>query len=85
MDRAKKFCLFFGGFSSHWRIFHSYGYVTIAGERLQILTYVRHSWPMSSEGSLACYIFYKCHLRGPVTLTIAERVAVELSLPVFKA
>ena len=32
-------CLFVCfGFSSHWRIFHSYGDVTIAGEGLQILT-----------------------------------------------
>ena len=27
-------CLFVYGFTSHSRIFHSYGYVTIAGERL---------------------------------------------------
>ena len=33
------------------RIFHSYGDVSIAGEGLQILTYARHSWPLSSEGS----------------------------------
>ena len=41
-------CLFVWGLSSHSRIFHSYGYVngdgdvTIAGKRLQILTYTRH-------------------------------------------
>ena len=36
--------------------------------------------PLSSEGSLTCH----GHLRGPVTLTpVAERLAVELSLPVF--
>ena len=30
------------------------------------------------------YFYYNDHLRGPVTLaTIAERLAVELSLPVF--
>ena len=34
--------------------FHSYGDVTITGEGLQILTYARHSWSLSSEGSLAC-------------------------------
>ena len=33
------------------RIFHSYGDVTIADEWLQILTYTRHLWPLSSEGS----------------------------------
>ena len=32
-------CLFVLSFSSHSRIFHSYGDVTITGERLQILTY----------------------------------------------
>ena len=77
--------------SSHSRIFHSYGDVTIPGEGLQILTYARHSWPLSSEGSLASHNLlwhgasvYNGHLRGPVTFTpIAERLAVELSLPVF--
>ena len=28
---------------------------TIGGGGLQILTYARYSWPLSSEGSLACY------------------------------
>ena len=41
--------------SSHSRIFHSYGDVTIAGEVLQILTYSRRSRPLSSEGSLTCH------------------------------
>ena len=36
-------------------IFHSDGEVSIAGEGLQILTYARHSWPLSSEGSLTCH------------------------------
>ena len=48
------FCFWFFDWSSHWGIFKSYGDVTIAGEGLQILTHVRHSWPLSSEGSLAC-------------------------------
>ena len=49
-------CLFVRAwFSSHSRIFHSYGDVTIADERLQISTYARHSWPLSSEGSLTCH------------------------------
>ena len=66
-----------------------YGDITIAGEGLQILTYARHSWPLSSENSLAHLLlhrasFYNGHLQGPVTLTpIAEHLAVELSLPVF--
>ena len=32
---------------------------TITGEGLQILTYTRHSWPLSSEGSLTCHNFFK--------------------------
>ena len=39
-------------------VFRSYGGVTIAGERLQILTFVQHSWPLSSEGSLARHTYY---------------------------
>ena len=42
------YVLFFGGLSSH-----SYRDVTITGQGLQILTYPRHSRPLSSEGSLA--------------------------------
>ena len=37
--------------------FHSYGDVTITCEGLQILTYGRHAWPLSSEGSLACHTY----------------------------
>ena len=33
---------FFWSFSSHSRMFHSFGDVTIASEGLQILTYARH-------------------------------------------
>ena len=61
---------------SHSRIFHSYGDVIIAGEGLKILTFARHLWPLSSEGSLACYIYcdgtsiYNDHLRGPVKLSL---------------
>ena len=33
-------------------IFHSY-----AREGLQILTYARHSWPLSSEGFFACHTY----------------------------
>ena len=88
--RIKIFCL--SGFSSHLKNFHSCGDVTITGEELQILTCARHSWPLSSEGSLACHTYilwhgasiYNSHLQGPVTLApIVERLAVELSLPVF--
>ena len=60
---------------------------TIAGEGLHILTYARHSWTLSSEGSLACNTYcdigafvYNGHLRGPFILTpVAERLAVDLN------
>ena len=44
-------CLFVCLFSSHSRIFHSYGDVTIDGEALQILTFAPHLWPLSSKSS----------------------------------
>ena len=84
--------LVFSGFSSHSRMFHSYRDVTIAGEGLQILTYARHSWTLSSEErffSVSHLMWHRAsvsngHLLGPVTLAhIAEHLAVELSLPVF--
>ena len=50
-------CLFAWSLSSHTRIFHSYGDVTVVGEGRQILTYAWHSWPLSSEGSLACHTY----------------------------
>ena len=52
------FLLLILGLSSHSRIFHSYGDVTITGEGLQILTYARHSPPSSSDGSLACHTYF---------------------------
>ena len=40
------------------RIFSSYGDVTITGERLHAsLTYTRHSWLLSSDGSLSCHTY----------------------------
>ena len=58
VDLSVVVCLFVClGFSSHSRIFHSYGDVTFAGEGLQTLTYARHSWPLSSEGSLLKNVF----------------------------
>ena len=39
------FCLFVClVFSSHSRIFHLYGDITIAAKGLQMLTYARHLW-----------------------------------------
>ena len=51
------FGLFVWSFSSHSRIFHSFGDVTSTGEGLQILTYAQHLWPLSREGSLACHTY----------------------------
>ena len=51
-------CLFVWSFSSHWRIFHTYGDVTINDGRLQILTNALHVWPLSNEGSLACHTYW---------------------------
>ena len=85
--------LFVSGFPSHSSIFYLHGNVTITGEGLYILTYARHLSPLSNEGFFSlphqlwhgAYI-YNGHLevRGPVTLTpITDRLAVQLSLPVF--
>ena len=63
------FSLFVWGFSSHSRIRHSYGDLTNAGEVLQILTYARHSWPLSSEGSLACHTY--CNMGHLFTMVIS--------------
>ena len=54
-------------------------------ETLQIFPSARHSWSLGSEGSFACHTYCDTgHLQGPVTLTpTAERLAVELSLPVL--
>ena len=46
--------LFDEGFSSHSRIFYSYGDVTITGEGLQISTYAQDECSFSSEAVLAC-------------------------------
>ena len=64
----------------------------ITGEGLQILSYAKHSCPLSSEGSIAFHInrdtrrasFYNRHRRRPETITpVAQRLALEPSLPVF--
>ena len=55
--------LFVSGLSSDSRIFYSYVEVIIISERLQILTYARYLWPLSSEVSQACYTF--CHTEHP--------------------
>ena len=47
-------CLFVRGFSSHSGSFLLYGDVTITGEGLQILTFVRHLWPRDTGHPLKC-------------------------------
>ena len=64
------FVWFFISLSSHSRTFHSYGDVTITGEGLQILTYARHSWQLSSEGSLTCHSH--CDTGLPFIMVISE-------------
>ena len=55
-------------FSSHWKIFHADGDVIIASERLQILTYARHLWSLSSEGSSLCHTY--CDMGHPFKMVI---------------
>ena len=50
--------------------FHSYGDITITDERLQILTYARHSWPLSIEDSLACHNY--CDTEHPFIMVISK-------------
>ena len=64
------FCLFVWGVTSLSRMFHSYGYITTTSEGLQILTFVRHSWPLSSEGSSACHIY--CNTGHLFIIVISE-------------
>ena len=56
--------------SSHSRKFNSFGDFTITGEGLRILTYARHSWPLSSEGSLAWHTY--CDTGLPFIMVISD-------------
>ena len=85
-------CLFVWGSSSHSRIFHSCGDVTITCEGLQILTWVYSAlmaidqWGFLNVPHLLWHgaSVYNGHLQVLVTLTpIDERLAVEQSLPYF--
>ena len=58
------------GLLCHSRLFHYYRDVTITGDGLQILTYARHSWPLSSEVSLACHTY--CDTGHPLIMVISE-------------
>ena len=71
--KSFEFCVcvcLFGVFSSQSRIFHPFGDNTINGEGLQILTYARHSWPVSSEGSLVCQTY--CDTGHPFIMLTSE-------------
>ena len=65
-------CLFvcLGGFVQLERIFYSFGDVTNTDGKLQILTYARHTWTLSSEGSLSCYTY--CDKEHPFIMVISE-------------
>ena len=83
-DMTFIFLLFVWVLSSHSRFFHSYGNVTITDEGLQILTYARQFFSVPHLLWHGAFVNNGRHLRGLVTLTpIAERLTVELSLPVF--
>ena len=84
-------CLFVCGLSSHSRIFHSFGDVTITGERLQFFDLCSAIMAIKQWGffNVSHLLWHGAsvnngHLREPVTLTtISERLAVEMSLPVL--
>ena len=57
-------------FTSHSRIFHSYGDVTITSEGLQILTDSRHFWQLSSEASLSSHAY--CDTGHPFIMVFSE-------------
>ena len=64
-------CLFVWGFPSNLRILQVlFVKLTIAGKGLQMLIYARHLWPLSSEGSLACYTY--CVTGNPFIMVISE-------------
>ena len=48
-----------------------YGDVAFTDERMQILTYTRHSWPLSIEGSLAFSMHWNCDTGHPVIMVIS--------------
>ena len=70
-----------GGFSSQSRFFYSYGDATITGEGIQILTYTRHSRPLSSESSLAYHTY--CDTGHPFIMVISEDLQHLHLLPRF--
>ena len=47
-----------------------YGNFTMTSQGLQMLTYARPSWPLSSEGSLMCHTY--CDTGHPFVMVISE-------------
>ena len=71
--------------SSHSRMFHSYVDVTINGEDCKFSPILdpHGYWAVSHLLTYGAFV-YIGHLWGPVTFTpVAERLALELSLPFF--
>ena len=66
--------IFFGlfGVLRHSGIFHACGDVTITVEGLQILTYARHSWPLSSKGYIACHTIFASQVSDSLALMVDE-------------
>ena len=58
------------GYRPTREFFYSYEDVTIADEGQQTLTYPRHSWLLSIEGSLACHAY--CDTDPPFIMVISE-------------
>ena len=61
-------CLF--GVFRPTREFFTHMETSPAGEGLQIFTFDRHSWPLSSEGSLTCHTY--CDTGHPFIMVISE-------------
>ena len=66
-DQSSKFVSLWGIFRPTREIF-----THVTGEGRQMLTYTRarHSWPLSSEGSLACHTY--CDTGHPFIMVISE-------------
>ena len=60
------------GFSLPLEVFftHMKRDFTITDEELQMLTYARHPWPLSREGSLACHTY--CDTENQCIMVISE-------------
>ena len=69
-NRNDLFVSWFGVFRPTREFYHAYGDVIIAIEGLLILTYARHSWPLSIEGSLACHTY--CDTGHPFIMIICK-------------